>query len=176
MNWDSIASWVRNQKYKKLKEIFNGLPNKRFDPSLVQVQYVEDVGTAYVTTYDRMSFHLNKVDQHGNTLLHISAQNGNLHIAKLLLSKGSNANHQNHAGQTPGHFAIAYQFYDYSAWLFDPEGAGADDTLCNADGLTPYDGLAGADEEEQAQRMLEDEKKKEMRSLKKIAAENNGDD
>ena len=38
----------------------------------------------------------------------------NLEVARLLLEKGSNPNHQNREGQTAGHFALAYQFYEFA--------------------------------------------------------------
>ena len=63
-------------------------------------------------------------------------------LIKLLVEKGANPNHQNKGGQTAGHFANAYQFYDFLSWLFDPNGGGADDTLENMYGLGPYDGLS----------------------------------
>ena len=59
---------------------------------------------------------------------------------EMLLLRGANINHQNAQGNTALHFALA----------FDPEGTlgeylierGADDSIENIDGLTPYDGLA----------------------------------
>lgn len=50
---------------------------------------------------------------------------------------------QNKAGQTAGHYAVSYQFFDFSEWLFlqDGTGGGADDTIENTYGLGPYDGL-----------------------------------
>lgn len=50
---------------------------------------------------------------------------------------------QNKQGQTAGHYAVSYQFFDLSEWLFshDGTGAGADDTVENKFGLGPYDGL-----------------------------------
>lgn len=39
-------------------------------------------------------FNLNKVDDHGNTLLMVAAQNGNLKMSKLFVYKGANPNHQ----------------------------------------------------------------------------------
>ncbi|RYG66547.1 ankyrin repeat domain-containing protein, partial [archaeon] len=66
----------------------------------------------------------------------------NAKIAKYLVSKGANANHQNKQGQTAAHFCIAYQFFDLSTWLFEN---GADDTVENKFGLTPYDGLSAAE-------------------------------
>jgi ankyrin repeat protein len=73
--------------------------------------------------------------------MHIAAQTGNIRIGKLLLRKGANPNHQNKQGQTPGHFAVAYKFFDFASWLFDEKGGGANDLLTNIYGLGPYDGL-----------------------------------
>jgi ankyrin repeat protein len=92
-------------------------------------------------TYEREAFHMNKMDDHGNTPLHIAAQDGDVRIAKLLVEKGANPNHQNKQGQTPGHFAVAYQFFDFASWLFDERGGNANDLLPNIYGLGPYDGL-----------------------------------
>lgn len=58
----------------------------------------------------------------------------------MLIIRGANVNHQNASGNTALHFALA----------FDKEGAlgeyliehGADDSIENVDGLTPYDGVA----------------------------------
>ncbi|GMH55632.1 hypothetical protein TrST_g11590 [Triparma strigata] len=146
LNIQEMASWVRHSKLKKLTKALEQLPTKRFDAGLIKVQSVEDYGTQYIDSYERDGFHLNQTLEHGNTLLHISAQNGNIKIAKLLQRYGANVNHQNRMGQCAGHFAIAYTFYDYSAWLFDPDGGGADDTLENIHGLGPYDGLAGEED------------------------------
>lgn len=98
-----------------------------------------DHGTVYLAGYERLPFHLNKTDEHGNTMLNLAAQNGNLKICKYLMMKGANPNHQNHQGQTAAHFAIAYKFFDLSTWLFEN---GADDQLENKFGLSPYDGLS----------------------------------
>ena len=142
-SFEELATWVRNKKVDTLREAVNVLPTKPFDERDVRVQFVEDVGTAYVHSYEKEVYHLNKCDDHGNTLLHVAAQNGNVKIAKLLLSKGANPNHQNKEGQTPGHFAIAYQFFDFATWLFDDSGNGgkANDGLVNSYGLGVYDGL-----------------------------------
>jgi len=86
------------------------------------------------------------MDEFGNTLLHIACQNGNEEVARLLLTKGANPNSQNRQGNTPGHYAVGYHFYDLATWMFDPEGGGADDRIENKWGLTPYDGLSAEDE------------------------------
>jgi ankyrin repeat protein len=103
---------------------------------------MENMGTIYETLVTAKLFHINKNDEHGNTLMHIAAQNGNLRIARLLIQKGVNPNHQNKQGQTPGHFAVAYQFYDFASWLFEEKGGGGDDLILNMYGLGPYDGIS----------------------------------
>lgn len=68
-----------------------------------------------------------------------------LHISSIIallfhvIHRGASVNHQNGQGNTALHFALA----------FDTEGLlgeylierGADDTLENVEGLTPYDGV-----------------------------------
>jgi len=134
-----LLSIVRHSKFSSLKDSIDYLPSKPFDKSLVQSPYVADHGTVYLAGYERLPFHINKTDEFGNTLLTLSCQNGNAKICKYLLSKGANPNHQNRHGQTPAHFAIAYQFYDLSQFLFEN---GGDDTIENKFGLSPYDGLS----------------------------------
>lgn len=106
---------------------------------LLQQQYMSDEGTIYHDGYNRLRFHTNKIDDHGNTMLMLAAQNGNVKVAKYLVTKGANMDHQNFMGQSAAHFAIAYQFFELSQWLFS---AGASDTLENMHGLSPYDGLS----------------------------------
>ena len=135
---NELFSLVRHSKLSLLKDALDYLPNKPFDKTLVQAQYAVDHGTVYLIGYDRLPFHLNKVDDFGNTLLSYACQNGNMKICKYLVAKGANMNHQNNAGQTPAHFAIAFKFFDLSTWMFEN---GADDTIHNKFGLSPYDGL-----------------------------------
>jgi ankyrin repeat protein len=118
------------------------LPSRRVLFS--QVPFVPDFGTVYINGYDRLPFHMNKIDEFANTMLGLACQNGNMKLCKFLISKGANPNHQNKNGQTPAHFAIAYKFFDLSTYLFEN---GGDDTLENRFGLSPYDGLSneGAD-------------------------------
>ena len=100
-----VMALVRHGKVSRLKDALAPIAKKKFDPAIVKVPYVEDFGTAYVDAYERETFNLNKVNEHGNTMLHVAAQNGNVKIAKLLVEKGANPNHQNKGGQTAGHFA-----------------------------------------------------------------------
>jgi ankyrin repeat protein len=88
-----------------------------------------------------VGFNVNSEDERGNTLLIIAAQNSNKRLVEMLLLRGAHINHQNAQGNTALHFALS----------FDPEGNlgeyliehGADDSIENIDGLTPYDGVGG---------------------------------
>ncbi|KAL7539222.1 hypothetical protein ACHAXR_009961 [Thalassiosira sp. AJA248-18] len=140
-NFDQLRAWVRHQKQENLRESLEHISDSPFHIKFIRIQFVEEIGTAYTDQYDREPFNLNRVDEHGNTLMHIAAQTGNIRIGKLLLRKGANPNHQNKQGQTPGHFAVAYHFFKFASWLFDEKGGGADDLLTNMFGLGPYDGL-----------------------------------
>ncbi|KAL3782241.1 hypothetical protein HJC23_000304 [Cyclotella cryptica] len=140
-DFDQLRFWVRHQKHENIREALNNVADTVFQPKHIRVQFTEDIGTSYTVHYERDPFNLNKTDEHGNTLMHIAAQTGNIRIAKLLIRKGSNPNHQNKQGQTPGHFAVAYHFFDFASWLFDEKGGGANDLLTNMHDLGPYDGL-----------------------------------
>jgi len=137
-----LTSWVRHQKYDKLYEALKHLPDKLFDKANIKYQFYDGQGTIYHDSYEMENFVLNKTDENGNTLLHVAAQNGNIRISKLLLQKGCDPNHQNRQGQTPGHYSISYQFFDFASWLFG-DSCGANDELLNVFGLGPYDGLTG---------------------------------
>ena len=50
---------------------------------------------------------LSCTDGSGNTLLHIAAKRNNVDDVSLLLEKGADRNHKNHAGKTPLHLASA---------------------------------------------------------------------
>lgn len=139
---DDLIRSIRNNKHGVVKEALSVLEDGKFVPIDLRVQFQEGIGTVYKKYISDSVFHINQSDEHGNTLLHVAAQNGNMKIAKLLINKGSNPNHQNKQGQTPGHFAVSYQFYDFASWLFDEDGGGGDDLLVNIFGLGPYDGLS----------------------------------
>jgi pimeloyl-ACP methyl ester carboxylesterase/CheY-like chemotaxis protein len=140
-----LFSLVRHSKMSLVKEALDYLPNKKFEKSLVTSNYVVDTGTVYVVGYERLPFHINKIDEHGNNLLSLACQNGNVKMAKYLVAKGANCNHQNKMGQTPAHFAISYKFFELSQWIFENGGV---DTLENKFGLTAYDGLNPEEEED----------------------------
>ena len=85
-------------------------------------------------------FKIDSEDERGNTLLLVSCQNPNKRLCEMLLIRGANINHQSAAGNTALHFAMA----------FDTDGQlpeyliehGADDTIENLDGRSPYDGIS----------------------------------
>ena len=72
----------------------------------------------------------------GNTLLIISAREGNLMITKFLCSEGININLQNDKGNTALHYAIGNQFYSIADIL---TRFGARENISNNKGLFPWD-------------------------------------
>ena len=129
-----LVSYVRHSKFSLIKEALDYLPNKPFDKTLVQVAYVTDFGTVYVDGYERLPFHVNKSDEFGNTMLSLACQNGNVKVAKYLVSKGANPSHQNKQGQSPAHFAIAYKVRSETVRL-DPRKLACPHPFPN---LSPY--------------------------------------
>ncbi|GMF43018.1 unnamed protein product [Phytophthora fragariaefolia] len=84
-------------------------------------------------------FPIDSEDDKGNTLLLLACQNVNQRMVELLVTRRANVNHRNAQGNTPLHFAMAY---DGDGVLGEYLIAhGADDTIENNSGLTPYDGL-----------------------------------
>lgn len=84
-------------------------------------------------------FNINAEDEKGNTLLLLACQNVNMKMVEYLVAKRANVNHKNAQGNTPLHFAMAYDSEGtLGEYLI---GHGADDTIENVFGLTPYDGL-----------------------------------
>ena len=141
LRFEELASWVRHNKGKLLGDALAMLPDGKFDEACVKAQYVSNFGTQYMDSLNGPAFHMNKTDDNGNTLLHISAQNGRKRVLQQLLKKGANPNHQNMEGNTALHYAMAYKFHEMAAWLADPEKGGADDSIQNSKGGTAYDGL-----------------------------------
>ncbi|CAK4692142.1 unnamed protein product [Aphanomyces euteiches] len=86
-------------------------------------------------------FDLKVEDDKGNTLLLVAAQNVNQKMVEFLVLKGANVNHKNAQGNTALHFAMAYDKEGIlGEYLI---GHGADDTIENMFGLSPYDGISG---------------------------------
>jgi len=141
MRIEEMAVWVRHNKGKLFSDALSNLPDGKFDVAAVRSQYVDSFGTQYIDALNGPAFHINKTDEHGNTLLSIACQNGRFNMSKLLVKKGANINHQNAQGNTPLHFALAYKFNELAAWLADPDKGGADDTIQNIHGNSPFDGL-----------------------------------
>ena len=65
----------------------------------------------------------------------------NRKLVELVLERGANVNHQNKQGNTALHFAFTYDPSGQIAELLIEKGA--DDTLRNNAGGTPYDGIEG---------------------------------
>jgi len=82
---------------------------------------------------------INTADAFGNTLLILAAQQGSKRMCKFLLRRGANINMQSLVGNTALHYCFAYGFHDLGHYLI---GKGADDSIVNADGLTPFEGIS----------------------------------
>lgn len=82
---------------------------------------------------------INMKDEQGNTLLMVAVQNRNTSMVDLMLRRGSRINDVNNNGNTALHFALAYDTTGQLAEFLIENGA--DDTIENNLGLTPYDGL-----------------------------------
>jgi len=77
-------------------------------------------------------------DNFGNSLLHLSCQQGNKRMAKFLLRRGANIKTQNNVGNSVLHHCHIYSHNDLAEYLLSK---GADDSLINAQGCTCYEGL-----------------------------------
>ena len=106
---DQVFSMCRNGRFKRLSEALD------------------------------LGFPVDTADQYGNTLLLLAAQQTNQRIVEMLLDRRANINHQNNLGNTPLHYAMAYDTDGaLGEYLI---GRGSDDMLENKMGLSPYDGL-----------------------------------
>ena len=106
---DQVFSMCRNGRFKRLSEALD------------------------------LGFPVDTADQYGNTLLLLASQQTNQRIVEMLLDRRANINHQNNLGNTPLHYAMAYDTDGaLGEYLI---GRGSDDMLENKMGLSPYDGL-----------------------------------
>ncbi len=69
-----------------------------------------------------MAFKIGKLDPdmrdyHGNTCLHVAAQNNNKRISKLLLRNGADINAANRQGYTPTSYAFKYGYSQLGLYL-----------------------------------------------------------
>jgi len=87
------------------------------------------------------SVHVNVVNEAGNTLLIVSAQNNQKGLCKMLHNRGADLNTQNRLGQTALHFAFAFGYTELGKWLVKK---GANTNLKNSNGMTCYEGLSQA--------------------------------
>ncbi|CAN0007739.1 unnamed protein product [Choristocarpus tenellus] len=71
----------------------------------------------------------------------VACQNVNSEICDMLLRRGANINHRNAKGNTPLHYAMAYDTKGSLGEMLI--GKGADDSVLNLSGLTCYDGGVG---------------------------------
>mmetsp|Transcript_28235 Transcript_28235/g.67822 ORF Transcript_28235/g.67822 Transcript_28235/m.67822 type:complete len:193 (-) Transcript_28235:130-708(-) len=76
----------------------------------------------------------------GNTVIHISVQNGHQEITEYLASKKADLNAQNGKNNTALHMAVTYDMADSIKYLLD---AKADPNLKNDDGHPAIAGLEG---------------------------------
>jgi len=84
-------------------------------------------------------FDINAVDEMGNTILMIAVQNDHRKMVEFLIRRGVGINHTNGNGNSALHFALAYDKSGQLAEYLIENGA--DDTIENSFGLSPYDGL-----------------------------------
>ena len=85
---------------------------------------------------DDLGVDIDTADEYGNTLLLLTAQQGNKKLCKFLLRRGAYINAQNHSGNTVLHYLHKYGHLDLADYM---RRKGADDSYLNSDGLTCYE-------------------------------------
>ena len=98
----------------------------------------EGKSNSFINFYKKNKQHID-VDQDlfdGNTLLILSAKDGNFFITKFLCEQGAKINTQNQKGNTALHYAIGKQFYGVADVL---ARHGAKEEIRNNMGLTPWE-------------------------------------
>ena len=100
------------------------------------------LGYVFIHVVVIVGFPVDMEDDRGNTLLLVAAQNSNKRMVELLLARGAVINHQNTLGNTALHYAMAFDTDGLLGEYFIEHGA--DDTIENVEGLTPYDGIGAA--------------------------------
>lgn len=88
------------------------------------------------TFLDDHGVDVNTVDEFGNTLLLLAAQQGNKKLCKFLLRRGAHMNAKNFTGNTVLHFLHKFGHLDLADYM---RHKGADDSFVNDEGLTCYE-------------------------------------
>lgn len=121
-NWGNDQAESEPENTEKIKtDVFGNIRHNK-------VAQVEDAFAA--------GFPIDSRDEHGNTALHISCQNGQKRLAKLCIKYGANPDTTNHMGNTSLHYAIGYGYEALSKYLISH---GADDSIMNLNGQSPYE-------------------------------------
>jgi len=128
----------RGRKSKKNKE--NKGNEEDRNAAEIKDLFTKAINNRYNAVEELLASNMNPntKDEHGNTVLHVAAQNGNKRLIKVALRWGANINEQNKQGQTALHYLFAYKYENLAAYLISK---GADDTIQNEFGYTCYDGL-----------------------------------
>lgn len=80
----------------------------------------------------------NIIDNNGNTILLVAAQNGNKKLVKTALRFNAKINHQNFKGNTALHYCFAFGYNELGEYLLSK---GANDKIKNEYNFTCYQGL-----------------------------------
>jgi len=113
--------------------------NEGIDPESVFSQ-VRNGRTKRVEESLNAGFPVDAEDGEGNSLLLLACQQVNKRIVEMLLIRGANVNHQNSQGNTALHFALAFDTAGMLGEYLIEQGA--DDSIENLQGLSPYDGVS----------------------------------
>ena len=99
---------------------------------------IESKNKVFINLFEEKKKLLNINQQliEGNTLLILSAREGNHAITKFLCEQGIDVNIQNNSGNTALHYAIGNQFYSIADIL---TRFGAREDIANSKGLLPWD-------------------------------------
>ena len=98
--------------------------------------YIKDSNyQTFVELFSKFKLDTEEKDKEGNTFLNLAVQCDCEDIVNYLISKGANVNTQNKKLNSPLHYALSYQNFTICDMLLR---SGADETMKNAKGLTPW--------------------------------------
>lgn len=98
--------------------------------------YIKDSNyQTFVELFSKFKLDTEEKDKEGNTFLNLAVQCDCEDIVNYLISKGANVNTQNKKLNSPLHYALSYQNFTICDILLR---SGADETMKNAKGLTPW--------------------------------------